>query len=207
MTNSKITHRREQAQKAKKQKQVVIIGLLLVGLLIAFATQPNDDAPESGESVTGSLISLLPSPTPAQPTATVTKNAIFTNTVWKTDHKFEKYDLEFIMKNSLFFEEPVAAVISESEQERAPEGWVQAVYGSDTQQSAIVRRNPSRAEIIRTGQITPDGRRAVVNDRKGVKLVPPTNERASIDTVRSSAQIIRPNQNGSDNEKAPVSIK
>ena len=153
------------SQAAKKTKQLVVIAVLLLGLLIAIFTQPSDDAKK-------------PSVIAAEPVAL---KAVDSNSLQDPDapreelvatRELSRIEIDRLLQTSLFYQpppevEPEGAIAGEgtTPEVDASEVEAQAIYGSGTlagSSQAAGHRVLIGKEIVRPGQVLPDGRQIVI---------------------------------------------
>ena len=143
-----------------KKKQTLIV-ILLVGLLVAVLTQPDDFAVEENTAGQAELVDPpISADEELQEEAVVTKRRL----VWLTQsHSLSRIELESIADRSLFADEwiePQEQIVSKTRR-------VHAVYGSGDDHAALLGTT-----ILRSGEALPEGGRILFVNSDGVHVSP-----------------------------------
>lgn len=149
---------RDQGRGDPNRNKKVIIVVLLLGLLVAVATQPGEQAVES-ESQPASL-SLKITPVAQQGNSPQSSDSPSTSPSIADTRELSRFSLDDVMELPVFKAEPIKRNQVAAESLR-----VHAIYGSADEKSAIVGES-----IVRSGQPLPDGRRVLHVTPEGVKL-------------------------------------
>ena len=102
MSQSRINKRREESRKGKRNKQLAIVGLLVLGLFIAFITQPGDIPSGVTEGLKVTHVNLAHKPGEVSANVAMLPSGILGNSVWKTDHVLQESDLYTLTHHTIF---------------------------------------------------------------------------------------------------------
>jgi hypothetical protein len=141
--------------KSSQTKQKCAVAVLLVVLLIAVLCQPDDEESHVETSAMVSLKADGAADGTRGPNAATADLSQFVRT-----RQLSRASLDEVVASPAFSAERIAAPRVQPSRLT-----VQAVYGSDRQQSAIVGNS-----IVRSGQPLPDGRKVLSVTPEGVKL-------------------------------------
>lgn len=156
-------------QAAKKKKQQVIVGFLLVGLLVAILTQPGDETDDSTTSATPASQTGIAGNASDKTKETVREEIV------TTKNDLDRMELDQILATNLFYT-PKPEPKPESEESKAVKTekvTVKAIYGSGT---LTGRAEPSGHSVLigdaiyQAGRDLPGGRPITSVAPNGVTL-------------------------------------
>lgn len=157
----------ENSGTSSQTKQKCVVAVLLVVLLIAVLCQPGEEPPSGESSAMVSLKADGAAGGTQSPNAATTDLSRFVIT-----RQLSRTPLDDVIASPVFAAEPIEIEPPQAEPPgvepsrfEPPRLTVQAVYGSQHQQSAILGNS-----IVRTGQPLPDGRKVLSVTPDGVKL-------------------------------------
>ena len=146
--------------RSSQTKQKCFVAVLLVVLLIAVLCQPNDEQPSDQSAPMISLKADRAVDATAGTQATTSDMSRFGST-----RQLSRTSLDEVVNSPVFRAERIQSPQKEPPRVQPSQLTVQAVYGSGSQQSAIMGN-----AIVRSGQPLPDGRKVLSVTPDGVKL-------------------------------------
>ena len=146
---------------ASYKKKQILVAVLLVGLLTAILTQPEDQDVDRGQVVESTLALQTEAPTSAPAKAEATESPEMRANRLATIREFSRIELDQIMRLELLAPEPQR--MQPNKFDRAQR--VQAIYGTSTDRAALVGQS-----IVRSGQPLPDGQKVLSVTTGGIQL-------------------------------------
>ena len=154
----------DESEKSSQAKKKWVVAVLLAVLLVAVLCQPDDEDPSADAS---QMISLK-TDGETHPAAGATEQAGIVSSDaprFMITHQLSRISLDEVLDSPLFLAERI-----EPRRVQPRPLTVQAIYGSDQQQSAILENSVGKNSIVRSGQPLPDGRRVLAVTTEGVQL-------------------------------------